>query len=221
MKSVSDPEMRVTHQRLTTAFTPTWVCPLTTTSSAKRTLTGLLLRRALFSADMMDDLGFCNEKAHTGSIMRGCAVDQDTHTLVEAQTSATTQLIQQTLRHSCNQTHMLTLAQHNLKAMWRQLILSEDVGLQSHAWETHREPVQYLNEGWYHECVLRGGHQCLFVLTVMCRRIVTLIQSSKSLHREKKHTHMNRSAKTNKHAHRDHYPSVCCQVNTFSSNLCS
>lgn len=38
---------------------PTWVCPLTTTSSAKRTLTGLLLRRALFSADMMDDLGFC------------------------------------------------------------------------------------------------------------------------------------------------------------------
>lgn len=37
------------------------MCPLTNTSSAKRTLTGFLLRRALFSADINEDLGFWGE----------------------------------------------------------------------------------------------------------------------------------------------------------------
>lgn len=56
---------------LVQVHTPTWVCPLTTTSSAKRTLTGLLLSRALFSADMMDDLGFCRTQTHTSTIVWG------------------------------------------------------------------------------------------------------------------------------------------------------
>lgn len=180
--------MRVTHQWLTTAFTPTWVCPLTTTSSAKRTLTGLLLRRALFSADMMDDLGFCNEKAHTGSIMWGSAADQGTHTLVEAQ-SATTQLIQQTLRHSCNQTHMLALAQHNLTAMWRQLILSEDVGLQSHAWETHRRACAVFKWRMASSMCVKGWSPvslCTHCHVPQDSHIDTILQFPA---RRKKHTH--------------------------------
>lgn len=136
---------------------PTWVCPLTTTSSAKRTLTGLFLRRALFSADIIDDLGFYS----TDRQQNHAVCQRNVNTRPAA-----------ALTRGSTLTYCITV--------WKQLILAGDVSIQSrgwkHIWRWFLTKESVIAPG---ECVFLSV-SC-FVLTVMCRRIVTLIQSSKSL----------------------------------------